>query len=312
MLEPKNGQEVSAEMEGADADSESLESRDESLARVPKVVQFLWVGLAAFGFVDNVFGSIGASFPRHPICSPSSLAWLAFGFVGLIINRLDKVGLPGGGNLSFRKLARFEKAIAKSEISVEALREVLEDYSNLMQNWLHSINLFAEQLEVYAKNDSDVADILARFCLGRMEEAREVVAERGDHTRFSFWWFVEDAGGLKLLFSNDIRDEKTLNHVFKPGAGLLGQCYVEGRIYNLDDAPTSVYYQAVRPEPTYHGLLLVPVRSRNVNRTMGVLSVDREKKETFNENASNVGSALADLIAYAMETALAFEPADAS
>ena len=44
------------------------------------------------------------------------------------------------------------------------------DYSELMQNWLQSVNLFTEQLEKYAESDNDVADILARFCLGRMEE----------------------------------------------------------------------------------------------------------------------------------------------
>jgi GAF domain len=291
-------------------DDASVAPRDESeaLARVPVPVQLVWVVLAAFGFIDSVFGGAGASFPWHPIASTSALAWLVFGIIGLVVNHLAKVGLPGGGNFSFRKLQRVEQAVAQSEVSVEALREVLSDYSDLMQNWLQAVNLFTEQLEKYAKTDDDVAEILAQFCLGRMEEAREVIAERGDRTRVSFWWFIQDEGGLKLLFSDDIRDEETLNHVFRPGVGLLGQCYVESRVYNIEDAPSSIYHESIPASPDYHGLLLVPVKSKTDGPVIGVLSVDREKKEAFDENASKVAGALADLIAYAMETGLAFEP----
>ncbi len=283
-------------------------NENDALARIPLPVQILWVALAAFGFIDSLFGPTRASFPWRPIATTSTLAWLVFGIIGLVVNRLAKVGLPGGANLSFRKLQRAEKAVAKSEVSVEALREVLSDYSDLMQNWLQSVNLFTEQLEKYAKSDDDVAEILAQFCLGRMEEAREIIAERGDRTRVSFWWSIEDEGGLKLLFSDDIRDEETLNHVFKPGVGLLGQCYVESRVYNIEDAPLSIYYESITPNPDYHGLLLVPVKSKTDGPVIGVLSVDREKKEAFDENASRVAGALADLLAYAMETGLAFEP----
>jgi hypothetical protein len=280
----------------------------EVLSRIPRSVQILWVCIAAFGFIDNVFGSAGASFPWHPIASTSALAWLVFGIIGLAINHLATVGLPGGTNLSFRTLQRAEKAAAKSEVSAEAVREVLSDYSDLMHKWLRSVNLFTEQLKKYGKTDDDVGEILAQFCLGRMEEAKGVIAEQGDRTRFSFWWFVEDEGGLKLLFSDDIRDEDTLNHVFKPGSGLLGQCYVESRLYNVEDAPSSIYFEKIRAQTDYHGLLLVPVRSTTDGPVIGVLSVDREKKEAFDKNASNVAAALADLIAYAMETGLDFEP----
>lgn len=287
-------------------------AKDAALARIPLPVQAIWVVVASLGFIDSLFGSARASFPWHPIASPSALAWLAFAIVGLIVNHLDKIGFPGGANLSFRRLALVHKAAAQSEFSAEALRAVLADYSGLLQNWLQSVNLFTEQLEKYGSGDDDVANILARFCLGRMEEAREVIAERGDRTRLSFWWFVEDQGGLTLLFSDDIRDEATLDHVFEPGVGLLGQCYVEGRTYNLEDAPASIYYERIMPKPNYHGLLLLPVKARTDGAVIGVLSVDREKKEAFDENASNVCTGLADLLAYAMETGLAFEPDDST
>jgi hypothetical protein len=300
--------ELPAEIED-DGDAEQRESleprqRNNGVARIPIAIQIVWVAIAALGFVDSLFASGKASFPSHPIANTTALAWFVLGIIGLIVNHLDKVGLPGGASFSLRKLERAEKAVAKSEVSVDALREVLGDYSDLMQNWVQSVNLFTEQLEKYAETDDEVADILARFCLGRMEEARDLIGERGDRTRLSFWWFLEDAGGLKILFSDDIRDEETRNHVFRPGAGLLGQCFVESRTYNLEDAPASIYYEEIRPRADYHGLLLVPVRCKTDGPVLGVLSVDRQKREAFDQNASNVCSALADLIAYAMVTAL--------
>lgn len=285
-----------------DEESVAQQARDERVARIPLAIQVVWVGIAALGFVDSLFAPGRASFPWHPIANTTALAWFVLGIVGLVVNSLEKVGLPMGGSLTLRKLERVEKAAAKSEVSVETLREVLSDYSDLMQNWMQSVNLFAEQLEYYAKTDEDVETILARFCLGRMEEARDLIGERGDRTRLSFWCFVEERGGLKMLFSDDIRDEETLNHVFKPGVGLLGQCFVESRIYNMEDAPSSIYYERIRRQPDYHGLLLVPIKSRTDGRVLGVLSVDRKKKEAFGQNASNVCSALADLIAYGLDT----------
>jgi hypothetical protein len=300
-----------APVEGKQHEQEAVQRSRDTVASIPRWIQVVWVALAGLGFIDAIFWSKGGSFPWHPMANTLALAWLVFGVIGLFINRVENVGLPGGAGFTFRKLDLVERAAAKSEVSVEALRGVLSDYSHLMQNWLQSVNLFAEQLEQYAQTDDDVSDILAHFCFRRMEEARKIVAERGDPTRFSFWWFVEDAGGLKLLFSDDIRDEATLDHVFKPGAGLLGQCYVESRIFNEDDAPSSIYYERITPHAAdYHGLLLVPVRSTTDERPIGVLSVDRQKKEAFNQNASSVCRALADLIAYAMETALNFEPGD--
>ncbi|MGA7355857.1 MAG: GAF domain-containing protein, partial [Candidatus Cybelea sp.] len=54
--------------------------------------------------------------------------------------------------------------------------------------------------------------------------------------------------------------------------------------------------------PQYRGLLLVPVKPRTDQGVIGVLSIDRVKTEEFDDNARNVGSALADLIAFAMSS----------
>lgn len=271
------------------------------LERIPLWAQITWVVLALFGFVGNVFGSPGASFPLHPIWSPTALAWFGLAVVGAIINRVQQFGIPGGPQLSFRE--REKRALEKREYSVKTLGIVVGKYSDLLQNWATTVNLLDEQLSKYGTNDQEIANIVVRFCLGRMEEAKDFMAEEGDVIRFSFWWFDAEAGGLTLLISDDIRDKATLDHIFKPGEGLCGQSYVEERYFSLRDAPQSIYYEDIPGvTPQYHGLLLMPVQPRKDAAAIGVLSIDRKKAEEFDGNARNVARALAALIAFAMNT----------
>jgi signal transduction protein with GAF and PtsI domain len=81
---------------------------------------------------------------------------------------------------------------------------------------------------------------------------------------------------------------------------------VEDRIHNYDDAPSSIYYEKIRENPEYHGLLLVPVKLRTDGDVLGVLSIDRQKKEAFDSNAENVAWSLSHLLAYAVSTASEF------
>jgi hypothetical protein len=280
----------------------------DDLERIPFWVRALWFIFGALGFVDTIYTSDKSAFPWHPVASLNALAWLCFTIVALIVNSLEQVGLPGA-KLSFRKrLRQVTEAADLSQKSVAALTEVIDDYAGLLQSWTNAVNLLPEHLERYGVDVEKAYDILARFCLERMEEARDIIGESGERLRFSFWWFDEDSEGLKLLFSDDIRDEATLAHVFQPGSGLMGQCFIEDRVYNLEDAPTSIYYEKIRESPDYYGLLLVPVRARTGGEVIGVLSIDRQKKETFAATAENVARALGDLIAYAIHCVLTFQP----
>jgi hypothetical protein len=254
--------------------------------------------IAIVMFVENVL------FPRHPHLpwhlngTPVALAWFILAIVGVAANHLSEIGLPGGGKIAFRRLIKVEKAIAKKTESVASLSTVIQEYADQLQSWTNSVNILTENLDRYGGTENDRVTIVVRYCLERMEEAKDLIEERGDTIRLSFWLYTEEEGGLKLLLSDDIRDTATLDHVFRPGQGLAGQCYVENRTYNLPDGPKSIYYQRVA-EPRYHGLLLVPVQFGATGEILGVLSVDRKKIERFDENAVNVARALGDLIAYA-------------
>jgi hypothetical protein len=288
-----DGHEAPGQIVPRRAELSTLEGSE--LARIPPIIQVPWVLLALAGLGYSAYKD-GAS--------AVSLAWAAFTFIGLVINSLSDVALPGGGKLSFRtKFHKVQRAAEKSQESTESLERVLADYSKQLQSWTNAIVLFIEHLDKYGTSEAEIDAILARFCLERMEEAKAIIGERGDTLRISLWWYSEDEDGLRLLFSDDIVDEKTMNHLFRPRAGLCGQCFIEDRMYNLPDAPSSSYYEKIVDNPVYRGLLLMPVKL-GTKKTLGVLSIDRARKEEFNSNAENVAGALSGLLAFAMETGL--------
>lgn len=281
------------------AESTSPDNDDGEIVQVPLYVQIPWVLSGSIGLIVHVFMSKDSSFPFHPLADGISLAWLAFAFIGASINYVREIGIPGGGKLAFRRLQKTERAVQVEKVSAASLRSVIVSYAVQMQSWMNSVNLFTEHLRLYGKSSDDKDEIVARFCLERMEEAKELIAESDDMTRLSLWWYIEEVDGLVLIFSDDIRDQRTLDHVFRPGAGLCGQCYIENRCYNLSDAPNSIYYEPIIDVPQYHGLLLMPVQ-HGTGRVMGVLSIDRVRKEEFGDTAIDIARALSDLLVYAL------------
>lgn len=298
---------ASTSLVSTETDAVEVMEPDEALAsdgpleNISPFIQWPVALVGLVGFLYSIFTVPGAAI-LHPIFGPIALGWFVFAFLVAIINRIDHIGLPGA-KFSFRKkLERTERAVAKTEFAVDALESALSDVTNVFQNWMSTVNLFREQLEKYAKSREDINDIFVRFCLERMEEAKDVIGVEGERFRFSLWLYAEDIGGLKMAVSDAIRDEATRNHVFRPGAGLCGQCFVEDRVFNYDDAPSSISFEKIHDKPEYRGLLLVPVKITTDGGVVGVLSIDRAKKEYFSRNAEDMGQALSHLLAYAIST----------
>jgi transcriptional regulator with GAF, ATPase, and Fis domain len=202
----------------------------------------------------------------------------------------------GGYKVSRQHLADAKQTIATEQEDFEV---TLAAYSNQLQSWTNAINLLTEHIALYGNTEDRKETIITRFCFERMEEAKQLIKEEDDELRFSVWLFDKIHEGLRLAYSDKIRDQKTLDHVFRPGDGLCGQCYIEGRTYNLPNAPKSAYYAQIRENPEYHGLLLVPMRNGTKN-ILGVLSIDRTKSKAFDGRAIDVAQALSDLLVYAL------------
>ncbi len=166
------------------------------------------------------------------------------------------------------------------------------------RNWLTSVSWLNIYLQRSDVDDDAAISAVFRYCLERMEEAKEWMGDEDEAIRISLWWYDSAENELYFVLSNDIRDELTKNARFKPNSGLMGQAFAENRLYNIADAPTSAFYTPIRDStPSYHGLLLAPVRI--MDEPMGMLSIDRQQTATFSEAAENIAEGLTAQVAYA-------------
>ena len=91
-------------------------------------------------------------------------------------------------------------------------------------------------------------------------------------------------GGVCIVAAPRIGDKETLEHVFRPGEGILGRVLLDGEIANVADAPSELDWQRVAvTAPHYRGLLCVPIVVHG--RVAGVLTVDRVKPERFSDDS---------------------------
>jgi hypothetical protein len=205
---------------------------------------------------------------------------------------IDSIELPGGAGV------KFQEAVAAGEEGIAGLEHALGEATELVANWLGTVAWLNTYLQRQDVDDETALRSVFRFCLERMEDAKDWMGDADEPIRISLWWLDQTDGDLFFMFSNDIRDERTKSFRFSPNAGLMGQAFVENRLYNLEDAPSSSFYVTIRDaQVDYHGLLLVPVRV--LDQPVGMLSVDRQQQAAFGEDAERVAMGLTELLGYA-------------
>jgi hypothetical protein len=257
-------------------------------SRLDLIVRLIWI---AVGVAGGVLHSIASATDRWPNADLITIAWFAFAALGWLLPRIDTIDFPGGG-------IKFRKAVQAGNEGITDLERALGEATEQTATWLSSVswlNIYLQRADV---EDDAASATVFRFCLERMDEAKEWMGAEQEAIRISLWWYDAKAKDLFFMLSNDIRDETTKTSTFAPNVGLMGQTFAENRIYNLADAPSSAFYIPIREAPVdYHGLLLVPVRI--ADEPMGVISIDRQQKSVFSEDAQKIAEALASLIAYA-------------
>ncbi len=264
-------------------------------ARVP-----LWIVIPVAIFTGGG-AIIHAVEPRHVFPNLNTdiveVSWIVLFLLIVLLNFAEKVGFPGAGSVTLRR----ERAERAATVAIDATKD-LEDARNrlaqLLEGWTNAAALLTSILEKYGADEQAVNEITTRFVLDRMDEARRVLAPESERIRCSLWWYSGLIGGLAYLYGTEDVDDITLNAVFHPREGLLGQAFVENQMYNLRSAPRSIYFKRHRKQTGYHGLMLVPVRESGT-RPMGMISVDRASKREFDATAEAVGWALSDLTSLA-------------
>jgi hypothetical protein len=249
----------------------------------------MWVVIGLAGAVSHALGGAAHHWPDADLVT---MGWLGFAALGVLLPSIDSIELPGGGGV------KFAEAVAAGEEGIAGLEHALGKATELVAEWLGTVGWFNTYLQRRDVDDDAALRSVFRYCLERMEDAKQWMGDAGEPIRISLWWQDQIDGDLFFMFSNDIRDERTKSFRFSPNSGLMGQAFAENRIYNLDDAPASSFYVSIRDAHIdYHGLLLVPVRV--LDQPVGMLSVDRERWSTFGSDAENVARGLAELLSYA-------------
>ncbi|HEY0799141.1 MAG TPA: hypothetical protein VGD50_08320 [Candidatus Baltobacteraceae bacterium] len=286
-----------AELAADDDVADTSDDQTAPVVTIPPLIQIPLLLLAALGLVTWITHHGKDAEP--PVADLTTIAWLALLALASVLHLVKRVGFPGGAGFDLR-LERERKSTSEAQDAAVDLQESSEDYASQLESWTKAAAIFNEDVQARGTNAESVSQIVARFCLERMEETRDLIALPEERVRVSLFWYFKSLGGLQLLLSNDVRDEKTLTYIFKLGEGLLGQSFIENRLYNLADARKAAYYVPITDEAEqgYHGLLLIPV-SRLNGGAFGIVSIDREYAEAFDAKSENIGRALADLIALA-------------
>lgn len=249
------------------------------------LVMFVLHGLPGFDPVHGLWGTIDAV----------ELAIAAFTGVGMLLPLLDNLKISGI-DLKFRQLHEIAE---KSGERSDALREALLRTNLFLVESSDALLKVSNAIQ----NETDrsrMGTVVISYCKRRMRSLVQWLDLSDEVIRASMWLYSETSGGLTFLASNDIADEATVDHVFTLGHGLMSQCFEENKTLEFSDAPATAGFEVIEGAPQYefHGLLLVPIRAGD--RALGVLSIDRQKRGLFGEEAMRVGQTIANNIGVAL------------
>jgi hypothetical protein len=174
--------------------------------------------------VSHAFGGAAHHWPDTDLIT---MGWLGFAALGVLLPSIDSIELPGGGGV------KFAEAVAAGEEGIAGLEHALGEATELVAEWLGTVGWFNTYLQRRDVDDDAALRSVFRYCLERMEDAKQWMGDAGEPIRISLWWQDQIDGDLFFMFSNDIRDERTKSFRFSPNSGLMGQAFAENRIYNL-------------------------------------------------------------------------------
>ena len=219
-----------------------------------------------------------------PIFDETTLLWGAVAVVSLLVPFVSEFSFGGA---SF-KLAETQKQA----------EDVVEQVAQLTENWTRQIAQLLAELESEIAGD-DFVDVLRAFYEMRAYEALEFLGADGEKRRLSLWLYDDRTDELSIYFSDGIDDDETKNARVKRGEGIVGTVFALQQTWNERDAPAlPVWIPLGTRRPRYHGIFLVPVNFADLR--LGVLCVDRRKRETFARSEVDVMTALATIYGMAL------------
>ena len=258
-----------------------------------------WGGIAA---ALVAWGFTGVDLVAHHGVLDRIDALLIFvGGVFVAIPRIDRLSasIPifgrTGVSVSINDLERAVRAADAASSLATRAGDTAEEASKLFESWLRELETLFTSLETTMPDRATYARAIFRFINTRLEDISTWVGGEDEEVRAALWWWSDAEGGACVVAAPRIGDRQTLEHVFKPGQGILGQVLQDGEIANVADAPAEVEWQRIaETAPHYHGLLCLPIVVRG--RIAGVLTVDRVKAEAFGDDSVRFARQVTELV----------------
>jgi len=261
------------------------------VSRVERLLQASLVLLALVGAVARAFAPVRAKDSAWPVFDATTLAWLGLIVVAYLLPRISEITL---GDTSLKLREKADEATSGLEKTIDAL-------ADLLQNWANSTLIY---MHLLADADSDRASLLLmNYLRDRMGEARKWLSDDPSaNVRISLWLFNKEMDRLEFFFSNEIDDVATVEAVFRPGEGLMGQAFLERRRWNEPDARQIPGFKSIRSGGTegYDAVMCVPVVNAPGDAPLGMLNVDKRGDE-FSATAESIAAALAAQCAFAFD-----------
>jgi GAF domain-containing protein len=244
-------------------------------------------GITRLCVAVGLIGASGHAFltapeqPWQPNFDTTTLWWALVAVFGLVLPIFDEIGL---GDFRFK--------VAREGV------DVVNDAAGLMQAWAKTTNRFLANI-ANAKTSKEALGLALDFVSLRAYEAIEWVGKDGEERRAAVWLYNSRDDALVFFLSNEIRDDATINARIPVSQGVAGAAFRDQLVWNEADGPSlPVWIPIATAKPKYHGLLCAPINYGD--RRLGILSVDREKRESFPQVEYDVLIALAQTIGMAL------------
>jgi GAF domain len=207
--------------------------------------------------------------PWLPLFDTTTLWWAGLIVVGIAVPVISEVTF-GGVSL---KLKIAEKIALKA--------------TDLLQMWMYTTRDFMQRLESPDITPEKAGEELKQFISLRSFEALKWIGQDDELRRLSIWLYDQDIDRITFFCSNQIRDKNTVDFKFEVGKGIIGIIFKNQETWNESDAAEIPgWIDITGAEPRYRGLYCQPITYGETH--LGVLSVDREKRERFDTDDENI------------------------
>jgi hypothetical protein len=144
-------------------------------ARLPGPIRIAWIAVGVAGAIGHALGTAANHWPATDLIT---MGWLGFAALGVLLPSIDSIELPGGASV------KFQEAVAAGEEGIADLEHALGEATELIADWLGTIAWLNTYLQRRDVDDDTALRSVFRYCLERMEDAKEWMGDADERSAF--------------------------------------------------------------------------------------------------------------------------------